>query len=293
VPDLDALLKGGLQAGTMTMIAGMTGTGKTTLAAHFIAAGLARGEAGIYVSLHERPGQLVRNMDRRGLNFTKSAESGRLRTIHAAATGLQPIEFRHTLEEIIRSSGATRIVIDGLRDLLLGAASESEREYTLSLYNQMFTRYGVTGICTWRVDDIAGMSSLASIPHASDFDNILYVGLVELQSRLRKVISVFKTRGEAAESDLRELVITPSEVRISNLFTGISGILQGSASGYGAEAGQEILAPLMRIRDFVNEAQVKTPESAQLVIENLRSEFNVLAEKIRRHLHLGEDPTEH
>lgn len=293
VDDLDALLKGGLQGGTMTMIAGMTGTGKTTLAAHFIAAGLKQKEAGIYVSLHERPGQLTRNMDRRGLEFTKNAEAGRLTTIHAAATGLQPIEFRHTLEEIIRSTGATRLVIDGLRDLLMGALSESEREYTLSLYNQLFTRYGVTVVCTWRVDDIAGMSSLAAIPHASDFDNIFYVGLVELQSRLRKVISVFKTRGEPAESDLRELVITPSEIRISDLFTGLSGILMGSASGYVPEAGQEILAPLMRIRDFVNQAEVSTPESARIVMDNLRSEFNVLAQKIRHHLRLGEDPTEH
>ncbi|MGI8908881.1 MAG: ATPase domain-containing protein [Candidatus Sumerlaeaceae bacterium] len=293
VDDLDALLKGGFQAGTMTMIAGMTGTGKTTLAAHFIAAGLKNDEAGVYVSLHERPGQLTRNMDRRGLEFTRNTEAGRLTTIHAAATGLQPIEFRHTLEEVIRTKGATRVVIDGLRDLLLGAVSESEREYTLSLYNQLFTKYGVTVVCTWRVDDIAGMSSLASIPHASDFDNILYVGLVELQSRLRKVISVFKTRGEAAESDLRELIITPEDLRISDLFTGLSGILMGSASGYVPEAGQEILAPLMRIRDFVNEAQVSTPEAAQLVIENLRSEFNVLAQKIRRHLNLGEEPTQH
>lgn len=289
IADLDQLLHGGLQTGTTTMVAGMTGTGKTTVAAHFIAAGLDAGEAGIYVSMHERPGQLVQNMGKRGLPFAKATENGKLAVIHAAGTGLQPVEFRHLLEEVIVNTGAKRLVLDGLRDLLRGDSSDSERAYTLSLYNQLFSSHQVTALCTWRVEDIAGLSSLAAIPHAGAFDNILYLGLVELQSRLRKVISVFKTRGEEADTALRELIITPTEVRVSNFFEGLSGILKGSASGYVADQGKEILEPLVRIRDFVNNAEVTTPEQANLVIENLRSEFNVLAEKIRRTLRLGDN----
>lgn len=289
IEDLDKLLHGGLHTGTLTMVAGMTGTGKTTLAAHFLASALQKGEAAIYVTLNERAGQLARHMDQRGLQFSEGVDAGKLLIMQASTSGLQAVEFRHVLEDAIKQSGATRIVIDGLRDLLRTAASDAEREYALSLYSLLFNRHGVTALCTWRVDDIAGLSSLASIPHTSAFDNILYLGLVELQSQLRKVISIFKIRGDAADTALRELVITQGEVRISHLFSGISGILMGTASGQLPLGGREILEPLIKIRDFVNGAQVETPEQANLVIANIRSEFDVLAAKLRQHFRLGDD----
>jgi len=289
VADLDKLLHGGLHCGTNTMIAGMTGTGKTTLSAHFLAAGLQSGEPGIYVSMNERAGQLARHMDRRGLGFGAAVESGQLTILNGLSSGLQAVEFRHILEDTITRTKATRIVIDGLRDLLRTAATDGEREYALTLYNQLFNNAKVTAVCTWRVDDIAGLSSLAGIPHASTFDNILYLGLVELQSQLRKVISIFKTRGEEADTSLRELIITPSDIRISHFFSGISGILMGSASGHLPQEGREILEPLVRIRDFVNAANVETPEQAQMVIGNIRSEFDVLAGKLREHFRVGDE----
>lgn len=293
VPDLDDLLNGGFQRGTMTMVAGMTGTGKTTLAAHFVASALEKGEAAIYVSVNERAGQTARHMDNRGLGFSRAMEDGRLTFLHASTSGLQAVEVRHLLEDAIGKSGATQIVIDGLRDLLRTAASDAERDYALSLYHQLFNRHGITALCTWRVDDISGLSSLAAIPHASTFDNILYLGLIELQSQLRKVISIFKTRGESADTALRELIIMPGEIRIAEFFSGLTGILKGTPSGQIPDAGREILEPLMKIRDFVHGAEVVTPEQAQMVMSSLRSEFDVLAQKLRQHFRLGDDSADY
>jgi hypothetical protein len=106
---------------------------------------------------------------------------------------------------------------------------------------------------------------------------------VELESKLRKVIAIFKTRGELIDNSLRELVVTAQDVKVSNLFTGLSGVLQGSASGRLSEAGREIIEPMLHIRDFVNSAEIGTIEQARFVVDNIRQEFNVLAAKVTAH----------
>ena len=283
VADLDEILKGGFHAGSTTMIAGITGTGKTTLAAHFMAAGLQTGQPGVFVTLNERPASLIRSMDQRGLGFSEAVDDGRLKVIQASPMTMLPVELLALLDEAIAGAGAVRVVIDGLRDLTAFALQASEREYLWSLFEQLFHRRQCTALVIWRVDEISGVSSIAGIPHGSSFDNILYVGMMEYQSRLRKVISVFKTRGEESDSNLRELIITGREVRISNLLSGLSGIMKGSAEGQVSQEGQEILDVMVRIRDFVNGAQAETSDQARLMTTHLREEFDILATKIRGH----------
>lgn len=289
VDDLDNLLDGGFQSATTTMIAGMTGTGKTILAGHFMAAGFAAGEPGIFVCLNETPRQLRRNMDKRGLAFTDAQTNGKLAVVQASAAGLQLIEFYYQIKEVIESSHARRIVIDGLRDLLAAGADERERDYFLSLFSDLFRRNGLTAVYTWRVEDVTGLSSLASIPHTSMVDNILYIGLLELDSRLRKMIAAFKTRGESSDPSLRELIINTTDVRISSMFSGVSGILMGSASGHLTAEGRDFLEPLVHIREFVNSARIETPEQAKMVVDNIRNEFNVLAMKLSRHFNINNE----
>jgi circadian clock protein KaiC len=283
VADLDALLKGGVLCRSTTMLAGMTGTGKTTLAAYFLAAGLSGGEPAIFVSFNERPAQLLRNMEQRELAFAQAASSGALTVVHAATPGQQLIEFYHQLDQLVDATKARRVVIDGLRDLMTLATNVNECEYFISLFKDLFYRNAITSIFTCQVEEVSGLSSLASIPHTSMMDNIFYLGVVELESKLRRVLAVFKTRGELTDNALRELILTPTQVRISSLMTGVSGILMGSATGHLTESGREVIEPLLHIREFLNNAQVDTPDQARYVVDNLRQEFNLLATKLSEH----------
>jgi hypothetical protein len=206
-----------------------------------------------------------------------------LHVVHATPSGLDIAAFYHDTKRLVETARPACLVIDGLRDFLAAAGGEREQEHYLALFNDLLFRNGVTAVYTWRVEDVAGLSSVASIPHTAQADNIIYLGLVELESKLRKVIAIFKTRGELIDNSLRELVVTATDVKVSNLFTGLSGILQGSASGRLSEAGREILEPMMHIREFVNSAEVSTVEQARFIVDNIRREFNVLAAKVAEH----------
>jgi circadian clock protein KaiC len=60
VAGLDAMLHGGVWRGSTTLMVGPTGSGKTTLGLQFALAGVASGEAALYVNFQENPTQLAR-----------------------------------------------------------------------------------------------------------------------------------------------------------------------------------------------------------------------------------------
>ncbi|HEX3630573.1 MAG TPA: ATPase domain-containing protein, partial [Candidatus Dormibacteraeota bacterium] len=63
---LDEITHGGLPRGDATMLLGPSGVGKTVLALSFIADGVRRGDAGLYLSFQETPAELVAKADKLG-----------------------------------------------------------------------------------------------------------------------------------------------------------------------------------------------------------------------------------
>ena len=63
LPELDAMLGGqGFYRGSTVLVSGTAGTGKTTLAAHFVDAACRRGERCLHFLFEESPQQMLRNM---------------------------------------------------------------------------------------------------------------------------------------------------------------------------------------------------------------------------------------
>ena len=68
---------GGFYTGTSILVSGTAGTGKTSLAAHFVEAACARGEHCLYFAFEESPAQIVRNMRSIGLDLQPRVDAGR------------------------------------------------------------------------------------------------------------------------------------------------------------------------------------------------------------------------
>jgi circadian clock protein KaiC len=69
VARLDTMLTGGYYRGSTVLLSGMSGTGKTSLPAHFAAACCARGEPCLFMTFEESADQLRRNMCSLGLDL--------------------------------------------------------------------------------------------------------------------------------------------------------------------------------------------------------------------------------
>ncbi|MEM2320895.1 MAG: ATPase domain-containing protein, partial [Candidatus Bathyarchaeia archaeon] len=119
VSGLDELIGGGFPKGSLIVLAGNPGTGKTIFSATFIYNGIVNyGERGIYVSFAENRETFLGNMLSIGLDFESLEEEGMFRFLDmvTAREEAAPAIMETILMEV-SGFGAKRLVIDSFSAL--------------------------------------------------------------------------------------------------------------------------------------------------------------------------------
>lgn len=254
VEGLDALLSGGVTQGSTVIVAGLSGTFKTTLAMHMALAG---GQSALWIGFHESGAELRRMFATRGV------DGGAVEFIDAVA-GRDPIEkILLDAQCIIGERKIGRVVVDSMNDLVAGIEADADRDEAIRWFLRRLHGLGVTTLLTQRLARVTGLNPLSEIANADLADTLIYLGLVEIESRLEKVVSVLKHRGGMTEGDLRSIKATALGLRVSDRFVGLSGVLAGTALGKRKAQIEEIFQPLYFIRDFLKMVKDPRLEAAQ------------------------------
>jgi circadian clock protein KaiC len=215
VPGLDALMDGGMFAGSTTLVVGMTGAGKTTMALQFALEGVKRGERVLYVNFQENPAQLRRALVGLGADPEKLPEQG-LTLLYASPVELQIDSIVVQIFDAIKTGSVRRLVIDALGDLA-SAANDSQRlhDYLYSLI-QHFAARGVTTMLT--LESGASFTGSGLMLQEQRFsymsDNLLYLAWSAAKTDQR-TLRVIKMRGSAHEHAERRFVIDEHGARVS------------------------------------------------------------------------------
>ena len=117
---LDGMLGGkGFYRGSSILLSGTSGTGKTSVAAHFVDAACRRGERCLYFAFEESPRQIVRNMRSIGIDLEPWVRKGLLQ-FHAARPTYGGIE-QHLLvtHKCVSSFQPSVVVVDPITNLLM------------------------------------------------------------------------------------------------------------------------------------------------------------------------------
>lgn len=232
IPELDEMVSGGFERGTVTFITGPTGVGKTTLATLYLAqAARQLGKSVIYL-FEERIERFEHRCRSLGIPIDKLREEGLL-SIHVIEPGtLSAEEFAHKVRREVEEEDAETVMIDGVSgytSVIKGNEDGLDRDL------QSLTRYlinrEVTVFVTDATHQVTGLSSATSHKISQIADNLTFISYVEIQSSLRKVIGVLKKRTGGFESSFREFEITANGVEIGEPLTEYSGILHGSPRG--------------------------------------------------------------
>jgi circadian clock protein KaiC len=214
VPGLDGMVGGGFLAGTTTLIVGMTGSGKTTLALQFAVDGVRRGEQTMYVNFQENPAQLRRAISNLGADPDAVQEQG-LHLLYASPVELQIDSIVVEIFDAIKTGTIRRLVIDAVGDLA-SAASDSQRlhDYLYSLI-QHFAARGVTTVLT--LESGEGFTG-GVMSHDQRFsymsDNLIYLAWSS-DDVGRRTIRIVKMRGSAHDKDVRDFEIRAAGARIT------------------------------------------------------------------------------
>jgi circadian clock protein KaiC len=216
VPELDAMMGGGVLEGDSLLVAGPSGTGKSALATQFIAEGLRHGEPGIIVIFEERPAGYEARADSFGLNLSGSQQNGKLETLYLRPLDLSVDEtLQEILDAIVRTE-AKRLVIDSLMGFEMALAPGFRQDFRESLYRMIvaLTGAGVTILSTVEVED--SFTGMPFSHYAISFltDDIIRMRYVEIDGQLRRILMVIKMRGGNHSRDIREYIMTEKGMEV-------------------------------------------------------------------------------
>jgi len=241
IPELDKMMNGGLLEGDSLLVAGPSGTGKSALAAQFIAAGLRIGEAAILALFEERPTGYIDRADSLGLHFATPLAKGKLEIVYLRPLDLSVDQITQEILDAVERVGAKRLVIDSLVGFEMALAPGFREDFRESLYRMIvaLTGAGVTILTTVEVEDSFTALQFSSYTVSFLTDDILRLRYVEIDGQLRKVMVVIKMRGGNHSKDIREYVITDKGVVIVHpRTTDYYGLVTGIPSRTGPRMAQ-------------------------------------------------------
>lgn len=223
VPELDAMLGGGLPVGYSLLLVGPSGSGKTVLATEFLAQGARMGEKAVIALFEKSPSQMLSD------RLDELVRSGAVALMNVRTLDLSVDETLHELTLMIERSGAKRVVLDSLSGFELALAPEFRDDFREKVYRMttVLSELGVTMLMTSEVEERYNELRFSSYGNAFLVDAIIMQRYIEWQGQLKTVISVIKVRGSGHSRDLREFEISDEGIRIGAGPAPYPGMLRG------------------------------------------------------------------
>jgi circadian clock protein KaiC len=226
IPELDALVGGGLDKGTTTLVQGPAGTGKSSLALRYCWAAAERGETAAVYCFDERPETLFARAAALGMPLRPHIDSGaiRLRQIDPAEMG--PGEFAYDVKNHVEQEDTTIVVIDSLNGFFYAMPEQQALVLHLHELFSYLGQRGTTSICTLAQQGLLGATA-SPIDVSYLADSILLLRFFELRGEIRKALSVVKRRGGAHEQTIREFTFKRGSISLGKPLVGFQGVLTG------------------------------------------------------------------
>lgn len=235
IPELDALLGGGIEQGSSTLVLGPAGTGKSLLAFQFVTAAIRRGEKAAMFLFDEEPGLLFDRTRAIGIELERMREAGSLYIGQIDAAEMSPGEFAHQVRARVDHSQAKTVLIDSLN----GYQSAMPQENALVLHVhellQYLNRQGANTFLTVAQHGLVGdMKAPVDVTYLAD--TVILLRYFEAFGRVRRAISVIKKRTGRHEQTIRELVISGHGLELGEPLDDFQGILRGIPNFVGSDA---------------------------------------------------------
>ncbi len=206
IDELDRMMRGGIPAGSSTLIAGSTGTGKSLLSLAWLVQGAREGEAGLLVSFDQSPDQIIGACQSFGWDLQNLTERGLLEIMHVSPMELNVDRLVHNIQAAVSRLSIKRASIDSISSFEVGMADKTK--YTDYLWS-LVDWFKSSGISLVMVEEIQPDAGSVTTHHTSFIaDSILRLGHLQVDYDVRRVINVLKMRGSGHETAMRELVVT-------------------------------------------------------------------------------------
>jgi circadian clock protein KaiC len=227
VPELDALVGGGLEYGTSALIMGPSGAGKSTLTNVYASVAAQRGERAALFIFDETLETLYARTEGLGIPLREHAEADKISVRQIDPAQVAPDEFAHMVRRAVEEEGARMVIIDSLNGYL---NSMPDERFLIIQLHELLTYLAQQGILTFIVISQHGLlgTSMASPVDLSYLsDTVLLMRYFEHAGQVRQAISVVKKRSGLHERTIRELRMGPNGIRVGEPLEEYQGVMTG------------------------------------------------------------------
>lgn len=224
--ELDALLGGGLDAGTSTVLLGAAGTGKSTLAAQFVAAAAARGDRGVIFCFDENPTNLLIRTSSLGIPLAEHVKAGMVDLLPIDPAEFTPGELAHRARARV-GAGARVIVLDSINGYLNALPEERFLAAHLHELLAFLSESGVATILTLAQHGFFSAASDDTVNISYVADTVVLFRYFEAAGEVKQAISVVKKRTGRHERSIRELQFMAGGLRVGPPLENVRGVLSG------------------------------------------------------------------
>jgi circadian clock protein KaiC len=199
--------------GSSVLISGTAGTGKTSLAAHFVGAACERGERCLFFSFEESPNQLLRNMRSIGLELERGVKKGLL-GIHSARPTHYGLEMHLVqMHKLINDFKPRAVVVDPISNFVSAGTMTEAGTMLVRLVDFLKSRQ-ITGLFTYLTHGNSNLEQTdAGI--SSIIDTWLLLRDTERDGERSGVLHVLKSRGMAHSKQVRGLRFTDRGIQLT------------------------------------------------------------------------------
>ncbi|GFO69911.1 circadian clock protein KaiC [Geomonas limicola] len=285
VPRLDTMLGGkGFYKGSSVLVTGTAGTGKSSLAAHFVDSACRRGERCLYFSFEESRNQIVRNMFSIGINLNPWLEAGLLQFNNVRPTMYGLEMHLVSMHKAVETYRPDVVVVDPISNMVT-AANPFEAKSMLSRLIDYLKLKNITAFCT-DLTVAGGTLEHTEIGISSVMDTWLLLQVIEGSGERNRGLFILKSRGMEHSNQVREFCLTSQGVQLLDVYLGPGGVLTGS--GRIAQEARERAEALERAqeierkqREILRKKSLLEAQIAALTLE-FQSEKDELERAIER-----------
>ncbi len=224
---LDTMLGGGLFRGSSTLITGVPGTSKTTLAGKFAEAACRRGERTLFVSFDEGAEPIVRNLASVGIQFGPHVKSGLLRMYSARTESIGAEDHLIKLKALIREHRPRCMVIDPLSAIAKAGGMLAARAVANRLM-YMVKDEGVTVMITAISEGDDPQTEATELQISTVADTWIHLSYVVRSGERNRALTIIKSRGTWHSNQVRELVLSGTGPMLADVYTAGGEVLMGT-----------------------------------------------------------------
>jgi circadian clock protein KaiC len=244
---LDTMLGGGLFRGSSTLITGVPGTSKTTLAGKFAEAACRRGERTLFVSFDEGADRIARNLTSVGIHLKTHVNSGMLRMYSSRTETIGAEDHLVKLKGLIREHRPRCMVIDPISAIAKTGGIAAARAVA-NRFIYLAKDEKITVVVTAINESDEPETEATDLQISTIADTWIHLSYLIRSGERNRALTIIKSRGTWHSNQVRELVLGSTGPVLADVYTAGGEVLMGTLRW--EKEGEEKAKTIQRRAEF-------------------------------------------